>query len=104
MYKFKRFGKDYSLLKPKAVSLFYSGLNCNQIAEELEIYRKTVGKWLREAGCEYSKVNKAKINSSVFNNIDTEEVSAESLFCAIIADVNVFSSNAISIPIGDPDV
>jgi len=75
MYKFKRFGKDYSLLKPKAVSLFYSGLNCNQIAEELEIYRKTVGKWLREAGCEYSKVNKAKINSSVFNNIDTEEKS-----------------------------
>ena len=36
MYKFKRFGKDYSLLKPKAVSLFYSGLNCNQIAEELK--------------------------------------------------------------------
>jgi DNA-binding transcriptional regulator WhiA len=102
MYTFKKFGRDYSLLKPKAVSLFHSGLNCKQIAKELEVYRKTVGKWLREAGCEYSKVNKAKVNSSVFNKIDTEEKAYWLGF--IFADGYVSKSNNFELSLGLKDL
>lgn len=64
---------EYELLKPQVYNLFEKGLNTKQIAKELNIFRKTVGTWLRKAGYEYSKCNKASINSDIFNKINNED-------------------------------
>jgi len=73
MYKFHKYGRDYSQLKIEVIELFRNGLKCKQISEKLSIDRRTVGKWLKENGFKYSRVNKANINSNIFNNIDTNE-------------------------------
>ena len=73
MYKFHKSGKDYFTLKKEAIELFDSGINRSDIARKLQLDMHAVGKWLREAGKEYSKTNKASINSNTFNIIDSEE-------------------------------
>lgn len=73
MQNFYKRDKDYLILRKEAVKLFYKGLKCTEIAKKLVCDRHAVGRWLRKAGCEYSKVNKANINSHIFNNIDSEE-------------------------------
>lgn len=65
--------RDYSALKLEAFKLFEEGYKCKEIATILSLDRHNVGRWLRKAGYEYSKVNKAKINSAIFDIIDNEE-------------------------------
>ena len=55
------------------IDLFNQGLNTKQIAKELGVFRKTVGKYLRKNGCKYSKHNKCDITSDIFEIIDNEE-------------------------------
>jgi DNA-binding transcriptional regulator WhiA len=102
MYKFNKFGKNYSELKPKVYKLFESGLNCTQIANTLGIFRKTVSKWLKEKGYNYSKVNKASINSFIFNKIDTEEKAYWLGF--IFADGYVSSETKFELSLGLKDL
>jgi DNA-binding transcriptional regulator WhiA len=73
MYTFHKFGKDYSVLKREAINHYNQGLKCKQIATLMNIDRRTVGKWLKEEGFTYSRHNKANIDSSVFDTIDTSE-------------------------------
>lgn len=73
MYKFHKFGKDYSILRKEVVQHFEKGLKCKQISVLMDLDRRTVGKWLKEAGFIYSKCNKAKVNSNIFSSIDTQE-------------------------------
>lgn len=73
MYKFHKFGKDYSILKQLVISEYEKGLKCKQISINLNLDRRTVGKWLKEEGFVYSKVNKANINSTIFSKIDNED-------------------------------
>lgn len=73
MYTFHKFGKDYSILRREAVDHYNSGLRCKQIATKMGLDRRTIGKWLKEEGFIYSKCNKATIDSSTFDVIDTPE-------------------------------
>jgi DNA-binding transcriptional regulator WhiA len=73
MYTFHKFGKDYSILRKEAVQHYNDGLKCKQIATKMDLDRRTVGKWLKEEGFTYSRCNKAAIDSSVFDNIDSSE-------------------------------
>lgn len=73
MYKFHKFGRDYSTLKDSVILEYKNGLKCKQISTKLNIDRRTVGKWLKEIGIKYSKCNKANINSTIFNNINTDQ-------------------------------
>lgn len=65
--------RDYSALKLEVFKLFEDGYKCKEIATMLTLDRHNVGRWLRKEGYEYSKVNKANIDSSIFDIIDTEE-------------------------------
>jgi DNA-binding transcriptional regulator WhiA len=73
MYKFNKFGRDYSILKADAVQHYQKGIKCVQISNLMNVDRRTIGKWLKEAGFVYSKNNKANINSEIFETIDTQE-------------------------------
>lgn len=73
MQNFHKNGKDYSIIRKEAVKLFYEGLKCKEIAKKLIVDRHAVGRWLRDVGCEYSKVNKANIDSSIFSKVIKEE-------------------------------
>lgn len=73
MYKFHKFGRDYSKIQPEVYELFEKGMRCVAISIKLGLDRRTVGKWLRQEGYQYSKCNKANINSSIFSKIDNEE-------------------------------
>lgn len=73
MYKFHKFGKDYSILKQEAIEYYKNGLKCKQIATEMDLDRRTIGKWLKEQGFTYSRCNKTNIDSSIFNEIDSSE-------------------------------
>lgn len=73
MYTFHKFGKDYSILRQEVIQQYKKGLKCTQIATKMDLDRRTVGKWLKEEGFTYSRCNKAAIDSSVFDTVDSSE-------------------------------
>lgn len=73
MYKFHKFGKDYSILRKEAIDHYKNGFKCKQIATKMGLDRRTIGKWLKEEGFVYSKYNKSPIDSYIFDLINTPE-------------------------------
>ena len=102
MYNFHKNGRDYSIVRKESVDLFYKGLSCKDISKKLVVDRHAVGRWLREAGCIYSKVNKTDINSSVFDSISTEEQAYWLGF--LFADGYVSKSTAFELSLSLKDI
>lgn len=102
MYKFYKFGRDYSKIQPEVYKLFEKGLKCTEISKKLNIDRRTVGKWLKQKGYKYSKYNKANINSAIFNNVDNEEKAYWLGF--IFADGYVSKSSNFELSLGLKDL